>query len=45
MHPAHVPLVREIKTVLRNIAGNLGPSRRFLRNGNNAMISALDQGI
>ena len=45
MHPAHIPLKTESKTVFFHLARNLGPCGRLLRNGKKTRIRTVHHGI
>ena len=45
MHPAHIPLVAEVQTILFYRSGNLRPCGRFLRNHHRSRITTKDQRI
>ena len=45
MHPAHVPLIAEIQSVILHWSGHLRPCGRFLRNHDSSRISSENQGI
>ena len=45
MHPAHVPLIAEIQSVILHRSGHLRPCGRFLCNHDSSRISSENQGI